>query len=88
MAFLSLRSQVHRFAAMAEERSVNGVIGHLHTADVTYNKLTVAALAVLREGTEKLGAPRLDDSQPITVTGREKPVPGLYFGSTAAVNNF
>jgi signal transduction histidine kinase/CheY-like chemotaxis protein len=84
MAFLSLRSQVNRFATMAEQAAVKGVSGHLHTADVTYDKLTVASLEVLRERTLQEGAPRIEG----TATLGPREVPALWFGSTPVVNQF
>jgi hypothetical protein len=84
MAFLSLRSQVNRFASMAEQSAVKGVTSQLHTTDVTYDKLTVASLEVLRERTLQDGPPRIEGTA--MVGTRE--VPALWFGSTSVVNQF
>ena len=84
MAFLSLRSQVNRFALTAEQSAVKGVTSQLDTTDVTYDKLTVASLEVLRERTLQDGPPRIEGTA--MVGTRE--VPALWFGSTNVVNQF
>jgi signal transduction histidine kinase/CheY-like chemotaxis protein len=95
MAFLSLRSQVNRFALTAEQSAVKGVTSQLDTTDVTYDKLTVASLEVLRERTLQDGPPRIEGTamvdQPRLEGAPEVPpreVPALWFGSTSVMNQF
>src|SRR3990172_9372731 len=59
MAFLSLRSQADRFAEMSELAAIKSVTDHLITADVTYGKMTLSALHVLRDQTLKHGPARI-----------------------------
>lgn len=84
MAFLSLRSQAEGHAEASEQAAVKSVIDHLISADVTYGKLCLSSLHVLRDHTLKLGHPRL--SGKIKIGTNE--VPGLWFGETPVAGRF
>src|SRR6266404_6112341 len=84
LAFFSLRSQAERFAGMAEQAAVKSVTDHLITADVTYGRMTLSALHVLRDQTLKHGPARI--SGRATVGADD--LPALWFGETLAAGRF
>ena len=84
LAFLSLRSQADRYAELSEQAAINSVTDHLITAHVTYSKLTVAALGVLRDQTLRQGPARISGSAKLG----DREVPALWFGEQPTVNHF
>ena len=84
LAFLTVRSDVTRYAEMAEKSAVGLVVNHLELSDFTYKKLAIAAVRVLKNQTLALGPPQVREN--IQVDG--KVVSALQFGEVPAAGNF
>jgi len=81
LAVVSLRSEVNRQAKIAEQSAVRSVIDHLTITDVTYQKLTLAALRVLQNETLQQGPAQIRDRIPLGAVR----VPALFFGDVSVV---
>ena len=62
LAFLTVRSDVTRYAEMADKSAVGLVVNHLELSDFTYKKLATAAVRVLKNQTLALGPPQVRGS--------------------------